>query len=84
MEGHRSPLNLALQPTLPYRPDSAPHGSFRGRSGPRMNTTRSVTRFRIMQTSSSTYWYIVTPLSFLSRPVQQSVQGEVEETGAGE
>ncbi len=47
-------------------------------------SARSGKRVRITQTSSSTYWYIFPPLSFFFHPVQQTVEGEVEGTGAGE
>ena len=47
-------------------------------------SARGATRMRITQTSSSTYWYIFPPLSFIFHPVQQTVEGEVEGTGSGE
>ncbi len=47
-------------------------------------SARGATRVRITQTSSSTYWYIFPPISFFFHPVQQTVEGEVEGTGAGE
>ena len=45
---------------------------------------RGATRFRVAQTSSSTYWYIFPPFSFFVHPVVTSVEGDVEGTTAGE
>ncbi len=47
-------------------------------------SSRGGDRVRITQTSRTTYWYIFPPLSFLFHPVQTTVEGDVEGTGAPE
>lgn len=47
-------------------------------------SARSGTRVRISQTSSTTYWYIFPPLSFLFHPVVHTVEGDVEGGAAPE
>ena len=39
---------------------------------------RGAERSRIVQTSSSTYWYIFPPFSFFVHPVSTTVEGEIE------
>lgn len=41
---------------------------------------RGGTRFRVNQTSSLTYWFILPPLSFFIHPVSTTVEGDVEGT----
>ena len=47
-------------------------------------SSRGGTRVRISETSSFTYWFIFPPLSFFIHPVQHTVSGDVEGTGASE
>jgi len=39
---------------------------------------RGSQRVRITQTSSTTYWFILPPISFLIHPVHTTVEGDVE------
>jgi len=41
---------------------------------------RGGTRFRVTQTSSFTYWFILPPISFFIHPVVTTVEGDVEGT----
>ncbi|HPF13863.1 MAG: hypothetical protein H6830_06705 [Planctomycetes bacterium] len=47
-------------------------------------SARGASRVRITQTDSTTYWYVFPPLSFLFQPVVQTIEGDVEGTGASE
>ena len=47
-------------------------------------SARGGTRVRIAETKSHTYWWIFPPLSFFVHPVQHTVRGDVEGTGASE
>ncbi|MFT4538068.1 MAG: hypothetical protein ACI841_002076 [Planctomycetota bacterium] len=47
-------------------------------------SARGGTRVRIAETSSSTYWWIFPPISFLLHPVQTTVNGDVEGSVAPE
>lgn len=41
---------------------------------------RGATRMRVTQTSSTTYWYVLLPLSIFIHPVVTTVEGDVEGT----
>ncbi len=48
-------------------------------------SSRGAKRVTLKQTSTSTYWYVFPPLSFLVHPVSRTIYGEVEGTvGEGE
>ena len=48
-------------------------------------SSRGAKRINLKQTTTSTYWYILPPLSFIIHPVSRTIYGEVEGTvGAGE
>lgn len=39
---------------------------------------RGASRHRISQTSSTTYWFLLPPLSFFIHPVQTVIEGDIE------
>ena len=41
---------------------------------------RGASRMRIVEVSSSTYWYILPPISFFIHPVRTTVEGDLEGT----